>query len=67
MEICADVGTHGLDTGVLLAELDVNAAKNATPSQVDTAIALIKHMKHAFEVPQLLHYSGLASAMRTAQ
>eukprot|EP00965_Chrysotila_dentata_P115492 3816722-Pleurochrysis_carterae.AAC.1 len=40
---------------------------NATPSQVDTPIALIKHMKHAFEEPQLLHDPGLTSAMRTAQ
>eukprot|EP00965_Chrysotila_dentata_P176381 5823921-Pleurochrysis_carterae.AAC.1 len=67
MEIRADVGEHGLDTVMLIAELDVNAALNATPSQVDTPTALIKHMKHAFEVPQLLHDSGLTSAMRTAQ
>eukprot|EP00965_Chrysotila_dentata_P081923 2703619-Pleurochrysis_carterae.AAC.1 len=40
---------------------------NATPSQVDTHVALIKRMKHAFEVPQLLHDAGLTSAMRTAQ
>eukprot|EP00965_Chrysotila_dentata_P229638 6197294-Pleurochrysis_carterae.AAC.4 len=51
---------------MLIAELDVNAAMSATPSQVDTVIALIRRMKHAFEVPQLLHDSGLASAMRTA-
>eukprot|EP00965_Chrysotila_dentata_P065004 2155171-Pleurochrysis_carterae.AAC.1 len=40
---------------------------NATPSQVDTPIALIKRIKHAFEVPQLLHDPGLISAMRPAQ
>eukprot|EP00965_Chrysotila_dentata_P006515 212342-Pleurochrysis_carterae.AAC.1 len=67
MEIRADVGAHGLDTVMLIAELDVNAAMNATPSQVDTLIALVKRMKHAFEVPQLLHDPGLTSAMRTAQ
>eukprot|EP00959_Pyramimonas_sp_CCMP1952_P046988 981039-Pyramimonas_sp.AAC.1 len=49
MEIRADVGEHGLDTVMLIAELDVNAAMNATPSQVDTPVALIKRMKHAFE------------------
>eukprot|EP00965_Chrysotila_dentata_P069161 2285597-Pleurochrysis_carterae.AAC.1 len=52
---------------MLIAELDVNAAMNATPSQVHTPIALFKRMKHAFEVPQLLHDPGLSSAMRTAQ
>eukprot|EP00965_Chrysotila_dentata_P106491 3518081-Pleurochrysis_carterae.AAC.2 len=59
---------HGLDTVMLIAELeaDVKAAKNATPSQVDTAIALIRRVKHAFEVPQLPNDPGLASAMRTA-
>eukprot|EP00965_Chrysotila_dentata_P088375 2918874-Pleurochrysis_carterae.AAC.3 len=51
---------------MLIAELDVNAAMNATPSQVDTAIALIKRMKHAFEVPQLLHDPELVLAMRMA-
>eukprot|EP00965_Chrysotila_dentata_P183439 6057376-Pleurochrysis_carterae.AAC.2 len=40
---------------------------NATPSQVDTPISLIKRMKHAFEVLQLLHDAGLTCAMRTAQ
>eukprot|EP00965_Chrysotila_dentata_P086986 2871312-Pleurochrysis_carterae.AAC.1 len=40
---------------------------NATPSQVDTPIALIQRMKHTFEVPQLLHDPGLTSATRTAQ
>eukprot|EP00965_Chrysotila_dentata_P166298 5490280-Pleurochrysis_carterae.AAC.1 len=50
-----------------IAELDVNSAMNATPSQEDTAVALIKRMKHAFEVPQVLHDPGfLASTMRTA-
>eukprot|EP00965_Chrysotila_dentata_P034369 1144223-Pleurochrysis_carterae.AAC.1 len=39
MEIRADMGEHGLDTVTLIAELDVNAAMNATPCQVDTAIA----------------------------
>eukprot|EP00965_Chrysotila_dentata_P187431 6172128-Pleurochrysis_carterae.AAC.5 len=68
MDIRADVmGEHGLDTVMLIAELDVYAAINATSSQVDTAIALIKRMKHAFEVPQLLHDPGFASAIRTAQ
>eukprot|EP00965_Chrysotila_dentata_P103668 3421878-Pleurochrysis_carterae.AAC.1 len=67
MEICADVGEHGLDTVMLIAELDVDAAMNATPSQVDTPIALIKRMKHAFEVPRMLHDPGLTSAIRTAQ
>eukprot|EP00965_Chrysotila_dentata_P153750 5082609-Pleurochrysis_carterae.AAC.1 len=52
---------------MLIAELDVNAAMNATPSQVDTPVALIKRMKQAFEVPQLLHDPGLTSAMPTAQ
>eukprot|EP00965_Chrysotila_dentata_P017200 570617-Pleurochrysis_carterae.AAC.1 len=53
---------------MLIAELDVNAAMNVTPSQVDTPIALIKRMnKHAFEVPQLLHDPGLISVMRIAQ
>eukprot|EP00965_Chrysotila_dentata_P016673 553406-Pleurochrysis_carterae.AAC.1 len=66
MKIRADVGEHGLDTVMLIAELDVNVAMNATPSQMDTAIALIQRMKHAFEVPQLLHDTVLASAMRTA-
>eukprot|EP00965_Chrysotila_dentata_P081614 2694985-Pleurochrysis_carterae.AAC.2 len=63
MEIRADVGEHGLDTVLLIAELDVNAAMNATLSQVDTLIALKKRTKHAFEVPQLLHDPGLTSAM----
>eukprot|EP00965_Chrysotila_dentata_P167226 5521707-Pleurochrysis_carterae.AAC.2 len=66
MEIRADVGEHDLDT-VMIAELDVNAVMNATPSQVDTPVALIKRMKHAFEVLQLLHDPGLPSAMRTVQ
>eukprot|EP00965_Chrysotila_dentata_P096572 3191148-Pleurochrysis_carterae.AAC.1 len=53
---------------MLIAELDVDAAMNATPSQVDTPIALIKRMKHAFDsVLQLLHDPGLTSTMRTAQ
>eukprot|EP00965_Chrysotila_dentata_P189626 6173418-Pleurochrysis_carterae.AAC.2 len=51
MEIRADVGEHGLYTVMLIAELDMNAAIYATPSQVDTPIALIKRMKHAFKVP----------------
>eukprot|EP00965_Chrysotila_dentata_P148612 4907225-Pleurochrysis_carterae.AAC.1 len=64
MEIRADVGEYGLmDTVMLIAELNVNAAMNATPSEVDMPIALIKRMKHAFEVPQLLHDPGLTSAM----
>eukprot|EP00965_Chrysotila_dentata_P023939 793307-Pleurochrysis_carterae.AAC.2 len=67
VEIRADVGEHGLDKVMLIAELDGNTAMNATPSQVDTIIALIKRMKHAFEVPQLLHDPGLASEMRTTQ
>eukprot|EP00965_Chrysotila_dentata_P181951 6008173-Pleurochrysis_carterae.AAC.1 len=67
IEIRDDVGEHGLETVMLIAELDVNTAMNATPSQVDTPIALIKRMMHAFEVPQLLHDPGLTSAMRTAQ
>eukprot|EP00965_Chrysotila_dentata_P209645 6185411-Pleurochrysis_carterae.AAC.11 len=47
---------------------DVGDDMNAAPSKVDTAIALIKRMKHAFEVHQLrLHDPGSASAMRTAQ
>eukprot|EP00965_Chrysotila_dentata_P184642 6095115-Pleurochrysis_carterae.AAC.2 len=65
MEICADVGERILDTVMLVAELDVNAAMNAPVSQEDMAVALIKRMKHAFEVPQLLHDPGLTSAMRT--
>eukprot|EP00965_Chrysotila_dentata_P035461 1179733-Pleurochrysis_carterae.AAC.1 len=52
---------------MLIAELDVNAAMNATISQVDMPIALIKRMKHAFEEPQLLHDPGLTSMIRTAQ
>eukprot|EP00965_Chrysotila_dentata_P260145 6213798-Pleurochrysis_carterae.AAC.1 len=67
MKIRADVRENGLGTVMLMAELDVNAAMNATPSQVDTPIALIKRMKQAFEVPQLLRDPGLTSAMRTAQ
>eukprot|EP00965_Chrysotila_dentata_P003333 108775-Pleurochrysis_carterae.AAC.1 len=51
MEIRADVGEHGLDSVMLIAELDANAAMNAHASQEDTAVALIKRMKHAFEVP----------------
>eukprot|EP00965_Chrysotila_dentata_P105559 3486273-Pleurochrysis_carterae.AAC.1 len=40
---------------------------SAPVTQEDTAVALIKRVKHAFEVPQLLHDPGLAeSAMRTA-
>eukprot|EP00965_Chrysotila_dentata_P182364 6021960-Pleurochrysis_carterae.AAC.1 len=59
MEIRADVGEHGLDTVMLIAELDdVNVAMNATPSQVDIPIALFKRMKHALKVPQV--YSGAA-------
>eukprot|EP00965_Chrysotila_dentata_P002177 71625-Pleurochrysis_carterae.AAC.1 len=65
MEIRANVGEHGLDTVMLIAELDVNAVMYAPVSQEDTAVALIKWMKHAFEVPQLLHDPGVASAMRT--
>eukprot|EP00965_Chrysotila_dentata_P082608 2726373-Pleurochrysis_carterae.AAC.1 len=67
LEIRADVGEHGLDSVMLMiAELDVNAAMNAPVSQEDTAVALMKWIKHAFEVPRLLHDPGLASAMRTA-
>eukprot|EP00965_Chrysotila_dentata_P051649 1714531-Pleurochrysis_carterae.AAC.1 len=33
MEIRADVGEYDLDTVMLIAELDVHAAMNATPSQ----------------------------------
>eukprot|EP00965_Chrysotila_dentata_P053577 1777579-Pleurochrysis_carterae.AAC.1 len=33
MEICADMREHDLDTVMLIVELDVNAAMNATPSQ----------------------------------
>eukprot|EP00965_Chrysotila_dentata_P098436 3253514-Pleurochrysis_carterae.AAC.1 len=29
MEICVDVGEHGLDSVMLIAELNVNAAMNA--------------------------------------
>eukprot|EP00965_Chrysotila_dentata_P259420 6213559-Pleurochrysis_carterae.AAC.2 len=65
MEISADVGEHGLDSVMLIAELDVNAAMNAPVSHEDTAVPLIKRMKHAFEVPRLLYDPGLASAMRT--
>eukprot|EP00965_Chrysotila_dentata_P029604 984297-Pleurochrysis_carterae.AAC.1 len=50
---------------MLIAELGVNVAMNAPVSQEDTAVALIKQMEHAFEVPRLLHDPGLASAMRT--
>eukprot|EP00965_Chrysotila_dentata_P145982 4822860-Pleurochrysis_carterae.AAC.1 len=50
---------------MLIAELDVNAAMNAPVSQEDAAVALIKRMKHAFEVPELLHDPGLVSVMRT--
>eukprot|EP00965_Chrysotila_dentata_P009208 300215-Pleurochrysis_carterae.AAC.2 len=67
MEIRADVGEHGLDTVMLIVKLDVNAAMNATPSEMDTPIALIKRTKHAFEMPQLLHDPGLIAVMRTAQ
>eukprot|EP00965_Chrysotila_dentata_P081337 2686085-Pleurochrysis_carterae.AAC.1 len=66
MEIRADVGKHVLDSVTLIAELDVKAAINSPVTQEDKAVALIKRMKHAFEVPQLLHDSGLASAMHTA-
>eukprot|EP00965_Chrysotila_dentata_P090589 2989911-Pleurochrysis_carterae.AAC.1 len=66
MEIRADGGEHGLDTVMLIAELDVNAAMNAPLSQEDTAVALIKWMKQAFEVTRLLHDPRLAAAMRTA-
>eukprot|EP00965_Chrysotila_dentata_P172001 5676164-Pleurochrysis_carterae.AAC.1 len=65
LEFCADVGEHGLDAVMLIAELDINTAMNALVTHEDTAVALIKRMKHAFEVPQLLHDPGLASAMRT--
>eukprot|EP00965_Chrysotila_dentata_P080898 2670371-Pleurochrysis_carterae.AAC.1 len=65
MEIRADVGEHGLNTVMLIAELDVNAAMNAPLFHENTAVAPIQRMKHAFEVPQLLHDPGLASAMRT--
>eukprot|EP00965_Chrysotila_dentata_P084919 2803167-Pleurochrysis_carterae.AAC.1 len=51
---------------MLIAELDVNAATNAPVSLEDTVVALIKRMKHAFEVPRFPHDPGLASAMRTA-
>eukprot|EP00965_Chrysotila_dentata_P250101 6209254-Pleurochrysis_carterae.AAC.2 len=34
---------------------------------VTATVALITRLKHAFEVPQLLHGPGLSSAMRTAQ
>eukprot|EP00965_Chrysotila_dentata_P132019 4364185-Pleurochrysis_carterae.AAC.1 len=49
---------------MLIAELDVNAAMNAPVTQEDMAVALIKRMKHAFEVPQFLHDPGSASAMQ---
>eukprot|EP00965_Chrysotila_dentata_P140687 4651443-Pleurochrysis_carterae.AAC.1 len=52
---------------MLIAELDVNAALNATYSQVDTPVALITQVKHVFKVPQLLHDPGLASVMHTVQ
>eukprot|EP00965_Chrysotila_dentata_P076230 2517568-Pleurochrysis_carterae.AAC.1 len=66
MEIRAYVGEHGLDSVMLIAEIGVNAAMNAPVSQEDTAVALIKRMKHAFKVPRLQHDPGLPSAMRTA-
>eukprot|EP00965_Chrysotila_dentata_P025562 849950-Pleurochrysis_carterae.AAC.2 len=49
MEVRAGVGEHGLDTVMLIAELDVNAAMVCTPSHADTPITLIKLEKHAFE------------------
>eukprot|EP00965_Chrysotila_dentata_P061898 2050884-Pleurochrysis_carterae.AAC.1 len=61
MDIRADVGEHDLDSVMLIAELDVNATMKAPVSQEDTAVALIKRMKHAFEVPRFLHDPGLAS------
>eukprot|EP00965_Chrysotila_dentata_P063279 2096934-Pleurochrysis_carterae.AAC.1 len=67
MEIRADVTEHGLDTVMLIAELDVNVAMTCTPSNADTPITLIKLVKRAFEVPQLLHDPGLTSAMRSTQ
>eukprot|EP00965_Chrysotila_dentata_P108990 3600644-Pleurochrysis_carterae.AAC.1 len=66
MEIRANVGEHGLDSVMLIAELDVNSAMSSPATQEDTAVALIKQVKHVFEVSQLLHDPGLASAMRTA-
>eukprot|EP00965_Chrysotila_dentata_P123872 4094227-Pleurochrysis_carterae.AAC.3 len=64
MEIRADVDEHGLDSVMLFAELDVNVALYAPVFQEYTAVALIKRMKHAFEVPRLLYKPGLALAMR---
>eukprot|EP00965_Chrysotila_dentata_P179564 5929007-Pleurochrysis_carterae.AAC.1 len=61
MEIREDVGEHGLDSVMLISELDLNVTMNATPSQVDTAIALIKRMKHAFEVPQSMDDLAVAT------
>eukprot|EP00965_Chrysotila_dentata_P123165 4071372-Pleurochrysis_carterae.AAC.2 len=52
---------------MLIVEFDVNAAMNATPFQDDTAVALITPLKHAFEVPKLLHDPVLALVVRTAQ
>eukprot|EP00965_Chrysotila_dentata_P023193 769112-Pleurochrysis_carterae.AAC.1 len=52
---------------MLIAELDVNVAMTCTPSNADTPITLIKLVKRAFEVPQLLHDPGLTSAMRSTQ
>eukprot|EP00965_Chrysotila_dentata_P059352 1969541-Pleurochrysis_carterae.AAC.1 len=39
---------------------------SAPVTQEDTAVALIKRVKHAFEVPQLLHDPGLPTAMLAA-
>eukprot|EP00965_Chrysotila_dentata_P148627 4907782-Pleurochrysis_carterae.AAC.1 len=66
MEIRADVGEHGLDSVMHIAELDVNAAMSEPVTHEDKAVVLIKRLKHAFQVPQLLHDQGLASAMRAA-
>eukprot|EP00965_Chrysotila_dentata_P257715 6212980-Pleurochrysis_carterae.AAC.5 len=51
------------------AELEMNAAMNATPSKVDMPPCRFDRtrLKHAFEVPQLLHDPGSALVMRTAQ
>eukprot|EP00965_Chrysotila_dentata_P170553 5630276-Pleurochrysis_carterae.AAC.5 len=52
---------------MLIAELNVNVAMTCTPSEADAPITLIKLVKRAFEVPQLLHDPGLTSAMRSTQ
>eukprot|EP00965_Chrysotila_dentata_P251010 6209779-Pleurochrysis_carterae.AAC.4 len=55
MDIHADVKEHGLNTVMQIAELDVKAAMNAAPSQLNKPDALTTRMKRAFYLSAKAH------------